>query len=186
MKFGGTSDNRSMVVGITNVDVGKDLSLSMQYTRLPFSPFVQITGAWGMVKSSSTMETTLTHRKGQYVDKIGLMYSGTEIDSGLVNRINPITSVWAETGWEGEKFKVYGGILPKVVAGSANLRLPTGVDNRGQVMYSNTQANIYSPTVEYARFSYNERINKNVGFRVNGMITTQRQRAVMAEYRIKF
>lgn len=186
MKFGGTSDNRNMVVGVTNVGIGKDLSLSMQYTRLPFSPFVQINGAWGLVKSSDSMETTLTHRKGQFVDKIGLMYSTTDIDKGLVNHINPITSVWAETGWEGEKFKVYGGILPKVVAGSASLTLPTGIDNRGRIMYSNIQANIYSPTVEYARFSYNERINKNVGFRVNGMITTQQQKTVMAEFRIKF
>ena len=185
-KFGGTEDNRYMALGITGIELGKDTTLSVQYSRLPFSPFVQINGAWGLVKSSSTMETTITKRHNGFVDKLGVMYSATEIDPGLVTRVNPITSVWAETGYEWENFKVYSGVLPKVVSGSANITLPTGIDNAGRISYTNARADVYSPTVTYARFSYNDRINKHVTYRINGMFTSQQQHNIVGEVKINF
>ena len=132
------------------------------------------------------METTITKRHNGFVDKLGVMYSATEIDPGLVTRVNPITSVWAETGYEWENFKMYGGVLPKVVSGSADITLPTGIDNAGRISYTNTRADVYSPTVTYARFSYNDRINKHVTYRVNGMITSQQQHNIVGEVKINF
>lgn len=185
-KFGGTEDNRNMVVGVTGIELGKDTSLSVQYTRMPFSPFVQLNGSWGLVKSSSTMESTVTNRQGGFVSKLGMMYSSTEIESGLVNRINPITSVWAETGYEWKNFRAYAGMLPKVISGTADISLPTGVDNRGQIQYTNSRAEVYGPTVHYARFNYTDRINRYANYRINAMITTQHQHTVMGEIRINF
>jgi len=185
-KFGGTQDNRNMVVGVTDIDLFKDTSLSVQYTRMPFSPFVQLNGAWGLVKSSSTLESTVTNRRGGFVNKLGLMYSTTEIDSGLVNRVNPISSVWAETGYEWHNFRAYTGMLPKVVGGTADISLPTGIDNRGQIQYTNTRADVYGPAVQYARFNYSDRINRYANYRINAIATTQKYHAVMGEIRINF
>jgi hypothetical protein len=185
-KFGGTEDNRNMVVGVTGVDLFKDTAISIQYTRMPFSPFVQLNGAWGLVKSSSTFESTVTKRTGGFVNKLGLMYSSTEIDSGLVNRVNLISSVWAETGYEWEHFRAYAGMLPKVISGTADINLPTGIDNRGQIQYTSTRADVYSPTVAYARFSYSDRINKKVTYRVNGIVTSQQQHSIVGDVQISF
>ena len=185
-KFGGTDDNRNMVVGLTGIELFKDTSLSVQYTRMPFSPFVQLNGSWGLVKSSSTMESTITNRQGGFVSKLGLMYSNTEIDQGLVSRVNPISSMWAESGYEWKNFRAYAGMLPKVISGSADINLPTGVDNRGQIQYTNTQAQVYGPTVHYARFNYTDRINRYANYRINAMVTTQQQHSVMGEVRINF
>ena len=185
-KFAGSDDNRYMALGLTGIELGQDLELSVQYSRMPFSPFVQLNGAWGLVKGSSTFESTFTKRTGGFVDKLGVMYSATEIEQGMVNRINPITSVWAETGYEWTNFKMYGGILPKVVSGTANITLPTGVDNRGQISYTNTRADVYSPTVTYARFSYSDRINKRVSYRINGIVTSQQQHSIIGDVQISF
>lgn len=185
-KFGGTPDNRNMAVGVTGIELAKNVSLSAQYSRMPFSPFVQLNGSWGLVKSSDTIESTVTYRNKQFVGKLGTMYSTTEIQSGLVNRINPITSMWAETGYEWANFKAYTGILPKVLSGSADITLPTGIDNQGRITYTNTQANVYSPTVTYARFSYTERVNKAVSLKLNGMVTSQQQTTVMGEVKVNF
>jgi hypothetical protein len=185
-KFGGTEDNRNMVVGLTGINLGKDTSLSVQYTRMPFSPFVQLNGAWGLVKSSSTMESTITNRQGGFVSKLGLMYSSTEIEQGLVNRVNPISSIWAETGYDWKHFRAYAGMLPKVVSGTADISLPTGIDNRGQIQYTSTRAKVYGPTVHYARFNYTDRINRYANYRINAMVTTQKYHAVIGEIRINF
>lgn len=186
VKIGVSDDNRNMVVGVSGLSVGKNLSLNATYSRLPFSPFVQMVGSWGMVKSSSILETSLTHNYNNWVTRGGIMYAGTEIESGLVQRVNPITSVWAEAGYQWSNFRLFGGMLPRVIAGSADITLPTGIDSQGRVQYNNTRAEIYSPVVHYARFSYNERINKNTSFRINGMITTQQQTTVMGELRFNF
>ena len=185
-KFAGSDDNRYMALGITGVKLGQTTELSVQYSRMPFSPFVQLNGSWGLVKGSSTFESTVTKRTGGFVDKLGVMYSSTEIEQGMVQRINPITSVWAETGYEWTNFKMYGGILPKVVSGSADITLPTGIDNTGKISYSNTRADVYSPTVTYARFSYSDRINKKVTYRVNGIVTSQQQHSIVGNVQISF
>lgn len=185
-KVAGSDDNRYMALGLTGISIGQDTELSVQYSRMPFSPFVQLNGSWGSVKSSTTIESTFTRRTSGFVDKLGVMYSATEIESGMVNRINPITSIWAETGYEWTNFKLYGGILPKVVSGSANITLPTGVDNTGRISYTNTKAEVYSPTVAYARFSYSDRINKRVSYRVNGMVTSQQQHSIIGDVQISF
>jgi hypothetical protein len=185
-KFAGTDDNRYMALGLTGISVAENTELSVQYSRMPFSPFVQLNGAWGLVKGSSTLESTFTNRHGGFVNKLGVMYSATEIEQGLVQRINPITSVWAESGYEWTNFKAYAGVLPKVVAGSANITLPTGIDNQGQISYTNTTADVYSPTTAYARFSYSDQIKKNITYRVNGIITTQQQHSIVADVKISF
>jgi hypothetical protein len=185
-KFAGSDDNRYAALGITGIKIGQNTELSVQYSRMPFSPFVQLNGSWGLVKDSSTIESTITKRNGGFVDKLGVMYSSTEIEKGMVQRINPITSVWAETGYEWTNFKMYGGILPKVVSGSADITLPTGIDNRGQISYTNTRADVYSPTVTYARFSYNDRINKKILYRINGIVTSQQQHSIVGDVQISF
>jgi hypothetical protein len=185
-KFAGSDDNRFMALGVTGIKLFQNTELSVQYSRMPFSPFVQLNGSWGLVKGSSTFESTVTRRTGGFVNKLGSMYSSTEIEQGLVNRINPITSVWAETGYEWANFKMYGGILPKVVAGTADITLPTGINNAGKISYANAKADVYSPTVTYARFSYSDRVNKKVRYRVNGIVTSQQQHSIIGDVQISF
>jgi len=178
-KFGSTPDSKTMAVGITDVAVDDHTRLNMQYTRLPFSPFVSLSGSWGQVSSSGTFETTLTYRDHGWVAKLGSMYSITDIQPGLVARINPITSVWTELGHEWNNSKLYAGVLPKVIYGSADVSLPTGVDMLGQISYTDIKAKIHSPTVTYMRFNHKQTVDKNTRFNVNAMITQQRQHNVM-------
>jgi hypothetical protein len=132
------------------------------------------------------MESTVTNRQGGFVSKLGLMYSSTEIEQGLVNRVNPISSIWAESGYEWKHFRAYAGMLPKVIGGTADISLPTGVDNLGRISYTSTKADVHSPTVTYARFSYSDRINKKVTYRVNGIVTSQQQHSIIGDVRISF
>jgi hypothetical protein len=178
-KFGSTSDSKTMAVGITDVAVDDNTRLSMQYTRLPFSPFVALSGSWGQVTSSGTFETTLTYRDHGWVAKLGSMYSVTDIQPGLVTRINPITSVWTELGHEWNDSKVFAGVLPKVMYGSADVSLPTGVDISGQISYTDIKAKVHSPTVTYMRLNHKQTLDKSTRLNINAMITQQRQHNVM-------
>ena len=95
-------------------------------------------------------------------------------------------SVWAEAGYEWENIKLFGGMLPKPISGSANLTLPTGIDNYGRISYTNSQADITSPTITYARLSYVEKVNRRTTFKLNAMVTSQKQQNILGEVRFQF
>lgn len=185
-KVAGSDDNRSMIIGLTEMDVGMGIRANFQFTRMPFNPFVRLSGSWGTVRSSATTETVLTRRQDGWVAKAGLMQTVTEMDPGLVTRINPIVSAWAELGHEWSRLKIYGGMLPKVLSGTADLSLPTAVDASGQVQYTNSKATLDSPTVYYARVAYEGQINKHLKYRLTGMTNTENQTSVYGDLRLSF
>ena len=185
-KVAGSADNQSMLIGLTEMDVGFGIRANFQFTRMPFNPFVRLSGSWGTIKSSATTETVLTKRHEGWVAKMGLMQTVTEMDAGLVTRVNPIVSTWTEVGHEWSRFKMYGGMLPKVISGSADLSMPTAVDSVGNVQYTNTKVALASPTVYYARVVYEGEINKLLKYRLTGMTNTENQSSVFGDIRLSF
>jgi len=186
LKFGSDSLNQTMALGVVGVPVGKYTTMSTQYTQLPFSPFIQMDGSWGKVKASNMLETSLTMQKDGWVGKAGVIYSNTLIDPGIVTSVSPVTSVWAEAGYDWGKFRAFTGILPKVVSGTVNLSLPGGVDNSGNVVYNDTKANITSTTAHYIRAAYMDRINKWATFGLSGLVTDTKQIGLYGDLRVKF
>jgi len=176
-----TSNYRNTVIGISRLPVARQTELGIHYSTLPFNPFVHVSGSWGTVNRSGTFESVLTHKDQNWVVKGGLMYTTTEMTSGLVSRINPITSAWTEMGWDGGTFKVFAGVMPQVIAGSADISLPTGIDNQGRVLYTHTRVGIESPRTDYARFELADRFNRTWSYRVTGMISSQNQHNVKAQ-----
>ena len=185
-KFGADTASQSLAVGLTGLKLGTNTELSMQYTQMPFSPFVQMSGSWGLVNKSSMLESTVAAKYQGFVGKAGLMYANTAITTGLVTDISPITSVWSEVGYEWTHIKLMGGVLPKVVSGYANLRMPVGVDMLGNSQYNDIKVNISSPTTRYVRIAYNEQVSKDVSFAFNGLVSDRKQTSLMGEVKIKF
>ena len=185
-KFGADTATQSLAVGLTGVQIGKNSQLSFQYTQMPFSPFIQMSGSWGSVKKSSMLESTVTTKYQGFVGRVGLMYANTTIDAGLVTDISAITSVWSEVGYEWKHAKLMGGMLPKVVNGTASLRLPVGVDMSGVSLYNDSKVNISNPTTSYVRLAYQEQVSKAVSFSFNGLVSDRKQTSLMGEMKIKF
>jgi hypothetical protein len=185
-KFGADTATQSLAVGLTGVQIGNNSQLSFQYTQMPFSPFIQMSGSWGLVKKSSMLESTVTTKYQGFVGRAGLMYANTAIDAGLVTDISAITSVWSEVGYEWKHAKLMGGVLPKIVSGTASLRLPVGVDMSGVSLYNDSKVNIINPTTSYVRLAYQEQVNKVVSFSFNGLVSDRKQTSLMGEMKIKF
>lgn len=186
VKFGGDNANQIASTGITNIPISKGLTASVQYTTMPFSPWIQMSGDWGKVKSSSIFETSLTKRYDNWIGRAGVMRSNTLIESGLITSVTPITSVWSEGGYDWGKFKLFAGFLPKVIDGQANIKMPSSVDINGNVMYNNVSADIVSPTVRYVRASYTGHFKKTVYYQINGIRTDTNQFGLFGDVRINF
>jgi hypothetical protein len=96
---------------------------------------------------------------------------------------------WAETGYrfgdarrEGD-LGLYAGIKPVVLSGSVEAKLPTGVDNLGNIMYTNKTLAVQNQTTGYVRALYTNQLTKQTQLRLSAMSTTDGQYRAMTELR---
>lgn len=188
--YSGTAPQMAYAYAITNVKPLSDrnFAINAQYTNLPFSPFVQMSGVWGQVSSADMFEMSASYRYKGLIGKMGLINSYTNIQGGLVNSVTPINSVWGEVGHEWSAVKAYVGVLPKIVSGTANISMPTGVDRSGNTQYTNVNAGVNNPLVGYARvqmFNFTDRY-KTKSYTINGIVSTDNNKAIMANYTHRF
>ena len=109
------------------------------------------------------------------------MYTTTQLDPGLVTRVNPITAVWSDMAYVVQGWSISAGTLPRIVSGSAELTLPTGVDNRGQIQYTSIKAKFDNPLTGFARLGYQGQISKHTALNAAGMLSTQDSYSVKME-----
>jgi len=173
--------------GVTNMRIAQDVRVNAQVTSLPYSPFVQMSGMWGTVKESKNFEMSASFKSNDFVIKGGVIISITEINKGLVEKVSPITALWAEAGYATANTSVMAGVFPTVVNGAATVSLPTGVNTTtGQVQFTSTKANVEGVTVGYTRAQHVEYFKDNKAAAVSAIVTSTGNYGVAAKFEMKF
>ncbi len=180
-RYGASEDNTTRVFGMPNYRLTDNLSGTWQFADLNYSPWLALSGSWGTVRSTNTVEGTLTWRQDGWSVRGGAMRTTTKLDPGLVTRVNPITAVWADVEYRHNGWSLSGGMLPKIIDGSAELTLPTGVDNQGRVQYTNMSVGFDNPLVSFARLGYQGDVAKNTSLKASAMSSTNDAYAVKLE-----
>jgi hypothetical protein len=182
-------------VGVPNVYNKGKFTYGVQYTNLNQNPWIAFGGSWGSVNSSGILDNVVTFRHQGFSAQASLMHVSTNINSGLITRVNNMTGAWAETGYrfgdarrEGH-LGVYAGVKPVVLSGSVEARLPTSIDNQGNIQYTNKKLMIQNQLTPYVRALYTNMINKRTQYRFSAMTTANsgvNQYRVMHELRYWF
>jgi len=180
-RYGASADNRNRIFGMPNYQLSDNLSATWQFTNMSRSPWMNISGSWGKIKASTTTEATVTWRHQGWRTRGGIMHTTTHIEPGLVTRVNPITSVWTDISYNVNEWTISGGTLPKIVSGSAELTLPTGVDTQGRIQYTNIKAGFDNPLKGFLRLGYQGLISKKVLLNSAAMISGRDSYAIKME-----
>jgi hypothetical protein len=167
LRFGGHDGNWS--IGTPLLPINEFLSINAQITTLNYNPWIQFSGMWGSVNYSSMFESTLTFKKTTWQSQIGYILNTTNINPGLITKVNDFHALWLETGYATEKFGFFAGVRPWIVNGSINADLPTSVDTQGNLHYTSTQFKINNPVNMYLRTVYTDTITKNLAYKFSGM-----------------
>jgi hypothetical protein len=181
------SSIRNYTVGVPRLWSNGNWSAGAQYTTLNYNPWLSFGGAWGMVTQTGNLDTAVryNHSNG-FTAVVGTTYTTTQLMPGLVNKVNDIYGVWAETGYRSGNFGVYAGVKPVVVSGSIQANLPTGIDNAGNMQYTGRSLAIQNQTTGYARALWTADLNKHTAYRVSGTAMTNGQYRLMNELRFTF
>lgn len=176
-------------VGIPQVYKNGKFSYGMQYTNLNTNPWIAFGGAWGSITNSGIMDNVATYRDGGFSAQASLMHVTTNITPGLITKVNNIVGTWAESGYrytDTDRFGdigVYAGIKPMVLSGDVEARMPTSVDNAGNIVYTNKRLAIQNQATPYVRALYTNMIDKKTMYRFSVMGTQQGQYRLMHELR---
>ena len=152
-------------------------SLGTQYTYLNTNPWIAFGGAWGEVNGSGIMDNVVTYRRNGFSAQASVMHVTTNIQPGLITRVNNMWGAWAETGYRfgdarrAGDMALYAGIKPVVLSGSVEARLPTSIDMQGNIQYTNKTLIIQNQITPYIRALYTNMLDKKTQYRFSAMTT---------------
>jgi hypothetical protein len=83
----------------------------------------------------------------------------------------------------------YAGVKPVVLSGSVEARLPTSIDNQGNIQYTNKTLMIQNQVTPYVRALYTKMINHRTQYKFSAMSTVtngDNQYRIMHEFKYLF
>jgi hypothetical protein len=102
------------------------------------NPWLNFNGMFGEINHAQSVEININRKYTNGIwHRTGVMQTQTNFDAGLVTRVDDLWSAYGVLGYRTQGLNIYGGIKPTLFAGSVGVRLPTSVDNRGNLQYTN-------------------------------------------------
>jgi len=155
LNYSPTDESGNFTMGLRDIKLAKNWYLQGQYTTLADrNPWFHMSGMWGTINRSETIETVVTHVKDKFMFNMGNMHTTTDFDSGLVTNVTPIDSVWGEISWRNEGLRLAVGSMPYVVKGDIDVRLPSTIDSQGIVHYDTFNFEIENQFATYSSVNY--------------------------------
>jgi hypothetical protein len=167
-------------------------SMGTQYTYLNSNPWMAFGGAWGEVNGSGITDNVVTYQRNGFSAQASLMHVSTNITPGLINKVSDMWGTWAETGYRFGNVKregltgIFLGVKPVVLSGSVQARMPTGVDNSGNITYTSKKLMIQNQTTGYVRALYTNQLDRRTQLRLSAVATTGSQYRIMNELKYWF
>lgn len=175
-------------VGVPNWYRKGSWSLGTQYTYLNSNPWVAFGGAWGEVTGSGIMDNVVSYRYRGFTARASAMYVSTNINPGLITRVNNMWGTWGEAGYrfgdvrENGDLGIYAGVKPVIVSGgSVEAKIPTAVDMSGNMLYTNKKLMVQNQTTGYVRALYTNQLDRRTQLRLSAVSTTTGQYRAMTE-----
>lgn len=174
-------------VGVPNWYRKGAFSLGTQYTYLNTNPWVAFGGAWGTVSGSGIMDNVVTYRNRGFSAQASIMHVTTNIQPGLITRVDNMWGAWAETGYRFGDVRragdmgIYAGVKPVILSGSVQARIPTAIDNTGNIVYTDKKLMIQNPTTGYVRALYTNQLDRRTQLKLSAVTTTSGQYRAMTE-----
>jgi hypothetical protein len=164
-------------------------SMGTQYTYLNSNPWIAFGGAWGEINGSGIMDNVVTYQRKGFSVQASAMHVSTNISPGLITQVGNMWGAWGETGYRFGNVRregltgVFLGIKPIVLDGAVQARMPTGVDNSGNIVYTNKNLAIQNQNTGYVRALHTNQLNRETQLRLSAIVTSTGQYRAMTELR---
>jgi hypothetical protein len=155
----GLENKEHFLLGYKKSITNTKLDLNLSYSKNKTNPWVNMSGVWGSVDNTSTIDSNLTWTNGEFWAQGGVMVTNTNLNTGLVSDIDNLYLVHSTIGWEEDNWRVYVGIKPKLVKGDIEFNLPIDVDISGVMRYNKQKTQVNNDTTSFVGGSWQHDMN---------------------------
>ena len=134
---------------------------SVHMTKLNSNPWIGFSGVWGEVTGANIMDNVVTYKAGNFTAKGSVMHVSTNFNSGLITEVSNQIGIWGDVSYAKGGFKIDAGVHPVLLDGSVKATIPTSVNMKGNLNYTNHEYALPTLVNGYLKTNYNINLDKN-------------------------
>ena len=172
--FTATGDNTTYNFGTdTSSVIDSEWRFGFAIGKQQQNPWLNFDGMFGTVNNTQTVEVDVNREYSNGVwHRAGIVQYQTDFTPGLVTQVDDLWAGYAVLGYKEKALNLYGGLKPTLFSGSVGLRLPTDVDSKGNLMYTDHTVSVRNRALGFLGIDYKFvlDITKALEYNVNAQI----------------
>jgi hypothetical protein len=151
--FSADIDSQQVSIG-TSVYKHKKFDYSVHVSSLYGNPWIDFSGVWGDVTSSTVIDNVVSYTNNKFSVKGSMMYVTTNFTPGLITNVSAQTGAWAEASYTNGRFNADIGVHPVALSGNVSASIPTSINSNGITQYTDYKFGMPSDINTYIRGEY--------------------------------
>jgi hypothetical protein len=150
---------------------GDGTTYSVHMSKLNSNPWIGFSGIWGEVDNTNIVDNVVTYKQGGFTAKASAMHVKTNFQKGLITEVSDQLGVWGELGYKNGNLNLGAGVHPVMLKGDVKANVPTSVDMRGNLNYTEHKFKLPTNVNGYLKANYNFNLDKNTKIKVSGAVS---------------
>ena len=165
-------------------DTGNGTTYSVHMSKLNSNPWIGFTGIWGEVDNTNIIDNVVTYKQGGFTAKASAMHVKTNFQKGLITEVSDQFGVWGELGYKQGNLDLGAGVHPVLLNGDVTANVPTSVDAKGNLNYTEHKFKLPTNINGYLKANYNFNLDTNTKIKVSGAVSQSGDNQANVSYNI--
>ena len=144
---------------------------SVHMSKLNGNPWMGFSGVWGDIENATIIDNVVTYKTNGFTAKASLMHVQTDFTPGLITKVSDQVGAWGEVSYASGGFKIDAGVHPVMLHGNVKATIPTSIDMRGNLQYTDHTFNLPTHVNGYLKANYNFNLDKNTKLTVASAVS---------------
>jgi len=159
---------------------------SVHMTKLNSNPWIGFSGIWGEVENSNIIDNVVTYKQGGFTAKASMMHVKTNFKKGLITDVSNQFGAWGEVSYAKGGLELGAGVHPVMLNGDVKANIPTSVDMRGNLQYTEHKFKLPTHVNGYLKANYNFNLDTNTKIRVSSAVSQSGDKNATVNYSWSF
>ena len=167
-------------------ETGDGTTYSVHMSKLNSNPWMGFSGVWGEVHNTNIVDSVVSYKQGGFTAKASLMHVKTNFTKGLVTDVSDQVGAWTELGYKKGGLELGAGVHPVMLKGNVKANVPTSVDMRGNLQYTEHKFKLPTHVNGYLKANYDFVLDTNTKIKVSTAVSQSGDNNASVQYTWSF
>jgi hypothetical protein len=161
---------------------GNGTTYSVHLSKLNSNPWIGFSGIWGEVDNTNIIDNVVTYKQGGFTARASAMHVKTNFQKGLITDVSDQFGVWGELGYKQGNLDLGAGLHPVLLNGDVTASVPTSVDSKGNLNYTEHKFKLPTNVNGYLKANYNFNLDTNTKIKVSSAVSQSGDKNASIDY----